>query len=71
MKKEFITNDSYLPMAKKIWGFISSHFEQEPSVNELASIIGSLEAVKFGINKTLKEMGHEIIILPNENEQKQ
>lgn len=70
MKKEFITNDEYLPLAEKLWTFITEQYPQEPTAQEFAVVIGALEAVKFGITKTLEEQGHRFMVMhQNENPQ--
>ena len=55
MKKTSVTNEQYLPLANKLWDFISSQYEKEPTPEEFAVIIGALKAVEFGITKMLEE----------------
>jgi hypothetical protein len=70
MKKTMVTKETYMPLAEKIWGFIASQYQKEPSPEEFAVILGAIEAVKFGITKTLDGGGHRFMVMhQNENPQ--
>jgi len=54
------TKEQYGDLAEEILGFICGKYPGEPSPQEWAIILGAIEAVRYGIKKTLEERGHKI-----------
>lgn len=70
MKQSMITKEEYMPLAEKLWEFISSQYVKEPTPHDFAVILGAVEAVKFGITATLEKGGNQFMIMhENKNPQ--
>jgi hypothetical protein len=68
-KKSVIRSHQYIPLAEKLWEFLTTHYSNEPTPEQYTIIIGALEAVKLGILGRIKEQGQKVVVVHNKEKE--